>query len=242
LLNDRYGEADYVSISNMIPDYCEFLDKPEKWKMEPNLRGEMAFLLGTLVRRLNVSRDKLVLRVRSGVADRLSKEIENRCQETEQLKKSKVKLHEGRHWSWITIDSKNMLTQVLSWWPNPVQIPRCLRSLGKRSFAKWCEGARLATSLDEDGSTSFTFLEERQLRQLLVFNQALRQEGYECCPDPKYSPMDVTLKFGGLEAPKARMVSICRTDEELFLMSMKEKYWSPVVNFILLIPSAEDAG
>jgi hypothetical protein len=234
IIEDKYGDQIFVSISNSVPSSCRFLRRRYEWDYEIELTKDTAYIFGAMVRRIPQFSDRIVLRTMSVNGKRLLRELEHRFSNSKSVGKSKMKLIDGDTWSWIKIDSPRLLAALKSLWPNPNEIPQPFRSFEKPLFGRWFDGAKLACSQNEDETSVFTFLEERQLRQMICYYQILVQDGYDYQPQPRYMPMDVSIRLGGIEEASARVLSITKTNERAYRLEVNEPYWSPVVNSILL--------
>jgi hypothetical protein len=232
LLQDRYGHDEKVMTVSSIPELCSFLSSGKK--EDHHLSLDAAFILGTLVRRLPSSPDMLIIQVKSQAIKQAKSKIEYHLSNLCPLKSVDIRLVEGKYWSWLHIEMNETLRLIAKLLPRTNVVPRLIRSADKEVLTKWYDGVSSVTSTDSGCGSLFTFLDERQIREMISFSQILSQKGCLFIPTPIYRPMDVELKVGGPLESNSSIVSILKSTEGLQKIITEEKYWSPIVNSVIV--------
>ena len=145
-------------------------------------------------------------------------------------------LHVGGYMDWLHIKSDKIKSLVDTYWKTQHIIPKIVRTTGLQNISSFCWGANLACHEEtSNGKCLKTYVNERDLRLLLMHSLAFHNEGYKLIPEPIYNPDEVNIQ--PLDYPpihnKIRAKKLVEKAKGVKITST-ENNWAPIVNLSLI--------
>lgn len=235
---ERYRHGQTLEVVSSFRDSMSWPkdERPslELGRHEIEVDETVAYLLGSLARRVAFPKNRILIRIPKGRSSVTFAAFAERAQETEVLAEEDVHLQRGQYWDWIVMKDERLASQIGKLWPNPTEIPQQFRAMPGRLLLPFCEG--LLDIFMVSSKFLVLFLEERLARSLIYHYLTITTKPYLARPRPLYRAYDVEMSLGPSPSGEARIRSWEITQGKIVDWEIDDPFWSPLANLSMVQP------